>query len=47
MAKADDGTVSVKLDKAVYDIAKAQADKLGLSVGQYLAALIHIRHSDT
>ena len=41
MAKAD-GTVSVKLDKAVYDIAKAQADKLGISVEQYIAALVWV-----
>lgn len=41
MAKSNDsGTVSVKLDKAVYEIAKTQADKLGISVEQWLTALI-------
>jgi predicted DNA binding CopG/RHH family protein len=39
MAKAD-GTVSVKLDKAVYEIVKDKADKLGLSVERYIAALV-------
>ena len=42
MAKANDGTVSVKLDKAVYDIAKAQADKLGISVERFISALVQI-----
>lgn len=35
-------SVNVKLDKATYDAAKVGADKLGLSVAQYVAALIRM-----
>ncbi len=34
--------VNIKLDKAVFETAKIGADKLGLSVAQYIAALIRM-----
>jgi predicted HicB family RNase H-like nuclease len=34
--------VNVKLDRSVFEAAKVGADKLGLSVAQYVAALIRM-----